>query len=55
MLKQLRFNAKFSDIGWMPVAINTYRNDVKKALADYIKRMDLIGVEVLETSDAYFV
>ena len=36
MLKVLYFNAKFSDIGLMPIKINTYRSDAKKAIADYI-------------------
>ena len=54
MLKTLYFNAKFSDVGLMPIAVNTYRTDIKKAIFDYIKRMKLIGVEVLETSDAHW-
>ena len=54
MLKRLYFNAKFSDIGWMPILVNTYRNDTAKAVGDYIKRMTDIGVKVLETSDAHF-
>ncbi len=52
MLKNLYFNAKFSDIGLMPIAVNTYRTDIKKAIGDYIRRMNGLGVEVLETSDA---
>jgi hypothetical protein len=55
MIKRLNFNAKFSDIGLMPVSVNTYRDDIKKAISDYIKRMKDIGVEVLETRDARFV
>lgn len=54
MLKVLYFNAKFSDIGLMPIKVNTCRTDAKKAIADYIKRMESIGVVVLETSDAHF-
>lgn len=54
MLKTLYFNAKFSDIGWMPICRNTYRTDTKKAIADYINSMEEIGVTVLETSDAHF-
>lgn len=52
MLKTLYFNAQFSDIGLMPVRINTYRKDIKKAINDYIVRMSAIGVTVLKTSDA---
>ena len=54
MLKTLYFNARFSDIGLMPIKVNTYRDDVKKAIADYIRRMDEIGVIVIETSEAHF-
>lgn len=54
MLKKLYFNARFADIGLMPIAVNTYRTDIKKAIGDYVKRMNEIGVEVLETSDARF-
>ena len=53
-LKTLYFNARFADIGLMPISVNTYRTDVKKAIADYIKRMEEIGVVVIETSDAHF-
>lgn len=55
MLRTLCFNARFADIGLMPVKVNTYRSDVKKAIADYIKRMEGIGVVVLNTSDARFI
>ena len=54
MIKTFYFNAKFSDIGWMCIRRNTYRTDAKKAIADYIKQMKEIGVNVLETSDPHF-
>lgn len=54
MLKRLYFNATFSDIGLMPVAVNTYRDDIAKALADYVARMADIGVSVVKTSDAHW-
>lgn len=54
MLKRLYFNAEFSDIGWMPILVNTYRDDPAKAVGDYVKRMASIGVTVVKTSDAHF-
>lgn len=54
MLKRVYFDAKFSDIGLMPVCVNTYRNDIKKAISDYVSRMANIGVTVLETSNGHF-
>lgn len=53
-MKTLYFDAEFSDIGWMPVRVNTYRADTKKAIADYIERMKNIGVTVLKTANAHF-
>ena len=54
MNRRLFFNAMFSDIGLMPISINTYRTDMRKAISDYVKRMADIGVTVISTSDAHW-
>lgn len=54
MNRRLYFNAKFSDIGLMPISVNTYRSDMGKAISDYVKRMADIGVTVLSTSEAHW-
>lgn len=54
MLKRITFEAEFSDIGWMPVEVSTYRQEIKKAIADYVNRMKDIGVVVIATANAKF-
>jgi len=54
MLKVLYFNAEFSDIGLMPIRINTYQTDAKKAMARYVERMKEIGVTVIKTSNPHW-
>lgn len=54
MLRRLYFNAVFSDIGLMPIMVNTYRTDITKALKDYVDRMASIGVTVIKTENAHW-